>query len=135
MTFFWSQIKSEYGEPGGTPTKNSQEYPPGLRASLLGGGVPQVGEVTRGGSPHLSCKPDQIKMTDYMDRRVASGLPQGCLRVAPAKRVTSPTLGSPTSMLTGPKTKIVHFTTLFKTRETIFYEPDSIRFAYRIKQS
>jgi len=23
-------------------------------------------------------------------------------------------------MLTGPKTKIVHFTTLFKTRETIF---------------
>ena len=124
MTFFWSQIKSEYGEPGGTPTKNSQEYPPGLRASLLGGGGPQVGEVTRGGSPHLSCKPDQIKMTDYMDRRVAS-----------PKRVTSPTLGSPTSMLTGPKTKIVHFTTLFKTRETIFYERDSIRFAYRIKQS
>ena len=124
MTFFWSQIKSEYGEPGGTPTKNSQEYPPGLRASLLGGRGPQVGEVTRGGSPHLSCKPDQIKMTDYMDRRVA-----------PPKRVTSPTLGSPTSMLTGPKTKIVHFTTLFKTRETIFYEPDSISFAYRIKQS
>ena len=127
MTFFWSQIKSEYGEPGGTPTKNSQEYPPGLRASLLGGGGPQVGEVTCGGSPHLSCKPDQIKMTDYMDRRVASGLPH--LSGLP------PTLGSPTSMLTGPKTKIVHFTTLFKTRETIFYEPDSIRFAYRIKQS
>ena len=124
MKFFSSEIKSEYEELGGAPTKNSQEYPPGLRASLLGGGGPQVGEVTRGGSPHLSCKPDQIKMTDYKDRRVA-----------PPKRVTSPTLGSPTSMLTGPKTKIVHFTTLFKTRETLFYEPDSFRFAYRIKQS
>ena len=74
MKFFSSEIKSEYEELGGAPTKNSQEYSPGLRASLLGGGGPQVGEVTRGGSPHLSCKPDQIKMTDYMDRRVASGL-------------------------------------------------------------
>ena len=34
-----------------------------------------------GGSPHLSCKRDQIKMRDYMDRRVT-----------PPKRVTSPTL-------------------------------------------
>ena len=75
MKFFSSEIKSEYEELGGAPTKNSQEYPPGLRASLLGGGGPQVGEVTRGGSPHLSCKPDQIKMTDYKDRRVAPGLP------------------------------------------------------------
>ena len=31
----------------------------------------QVGEVTCGRSPHLSCKRDQIKMRDYVD----SGLP------------------------------------------------------------
>ena len=37
-----------------------------------------------GGSPHLSCKRDQIKMRDYMDRRVT-----------PPKRVTSPTWGPP----------------------------------------
>ena len=30
----------------------------------------EVGEVTCGGSPHLSCKRDQIKMRDSMDRRV-----------------------------------------------------------------
>ena len=36
------------------------------------------------GSPHLSCKRDQIKMRDYMDRRVTS-----------PKRVTSPTWGPP----------------------------------------
>ena len=37
----------------------------------------QVGEVTCSGSPHLSCKRDQIKMRDYVDRTVAhqSGLP------------------------------------------------------------
>ena len=43
-----------------------------LRTCLHGGGGPQIGEVTCGGSPHLSCKRDQIKMTDYMDRRVTS---------------------------------------------------------------
>ena len=32
-----------------------------LRACSYGGGEPQVGEVTRGGSLHLSCKCDQIK--------------------------------------------------------------------------
>ena len=47
-------------------------------------GGPRVGEVKYGGSPHLSCKRDQIKMRDYMDRRVT-----------PPKRVTSPTLGPP----------------------------------------
>ena len=26
-------------------------------------------EVTCGGSPHLSCKRDEIKMRNYMDRR------------------------------------------------------------------
>ena len=30
----------------------------------------EVGEVTRGASPHLSCKRDQIKMRDSMDRGV-----------------------------------------------------------------
>ena len=30
----------------------------------------EVGEVTRGASPHLSFKRDQIKMRDSMDRRV-----------------------------------------------------------------
>ena len=47
----------------------------------------QIGEVTCGGfAPHLSCKRDQIKMRDYMDRRVT-----------PPKRVTSPTWGPPPS--------------------------------------
>ena len=36
-----------------------------LRACLHGDGGPQVGEVTCGGSPHLSCKCDQIKMRNY----------------------------------------------------------------------
>ena len=58
-------------------------YPP-VKASLHGGGGPQVGEVTCGGSPHLTCKCHQIKMRDYMDRRVT-----------PPKRVTSPTWGPP----------------------------------------
>ena len=37
------------------------------------GGGPQVGEVTCGGSPHLSCKGDQIKMRDGLTH--LSGLP------------------------------------------------------------
>ena len=45
---------------------------------------PQIGEVTWGGSPHVSCKRDQLKMRDYMDRRVT-----------PPKRITLPTWGSP----------------------------------------
>ena len=50
-------------------------------------GDPKVSEVTGGGSPHLSCKHDAIKMRDYMNGRVT-----------PSKRVTSPTWGplSPT---------------------------------------
>ena len=43
-----------------------------LRACLHEGGGPQIGEVTFGGSPHLSCKRDQIKMRHFMDRRVTS---------------------------------------------------------------
>ena len=55
-----------------------------LRALLHGGGGAQIGEVTCGGSPQLSCKRDQIRMIDYMDRRVT-----------PPKRTTSPTWGPP----------------------------------------
>ena len=51
-----------------------------LRAWLHEGRAPQVGEVTRGKLPHLTCKRDHIKMRDYMD-----------------KRVTSPTWGAPRS--------------------------------------
>ena len=51
-----------------------------------GGGGPQTCEVTCGGSPHLSCKRDQIKMRDYMDRQV-----------------TSPTWGPPPLFKRGPK--------------------------------
>ena len=43
-----------------------------LRPCLHGGGGPEIGEVIRGGSPHLSGKRDQIKMRDYVDRRVTS---------------------------------------------------------------
>ena len=49
-------------------------------ACLHGGVRPHIGEVTCGGSPHLTCKRDQIKMKDYMDRQIT-----------PTKRVTSPT--------------------------------------------
>ena len=52
------------------------------RACLHGGGGHKIGDVTCGGSPHLSCKRDQIKMRDYMDRRVI-----------PPRWVTSPTMG------------------------------------------
>ena len=41
-----------------------------FRDCLPGGGRPQIGEVNYGGSLHLSGKRDQIKMRDYMDRRV-----------------------------------------------------------------
>ena len=55
-----------------------------VRACLREGGGPQVGEVTCGGLPHLTCKRDHIKMRDCLDRRVA-----------PPKGVTSPTWGPP----------------------------------------
>ena len=57
-----------------------------FRACLHEGGGPQVGEVTCGGLPHLTCKRDHIKTRHYMDRRVT--LP---------KRVTSPSWGPPPS--------------------------------------
>ena len=43
----------------------------------------QVVEITCGGLPHLTCKRDHIKMSDYVDRRVT-----------PPKRVTSPIWGT-----------------------------------------
>ena len=60
---------------------------------LHGGGGPQIGEVTCGGSPHLSGKRDQIKMRDYVDRLVThqSGLPH--LPRAPHLRVNMPLEG------------------------------------------
>ena len=50
------------------------------------GGLPYLADrATRlGGLPHLSCKHDQIKMRDYMERRVT-----------PPRWVTSPTWGPP----------------------------------------
>ena len=55
-----------------------------FRACLHEGGGPQVGEVTCGGLPHLTCKRDHIKMRDCMDRRVT-----------PPKRITSSTWDPP----------------------------------------
>ena len=49
-----------------------------LRACLHEDGGAQIGEVTCDGSPHLACKRGQIKMRNYMDRRVT-----------PPKQVTS----------------------------------------------
>ena len=46
-----------------------------LGACLHGGGGPQVGEAACSGSPQPSCKRDQIKMRDYMERRVTSPRP------------------------------------------------------------
>ena len=45
-----------------------------LRACLHGGGGPQISEVTCGGSPHLSCKRDQIKMGQTISNRKAKQL-------------------------------------------------------------
>ena len=53
-----------------------------LESVYIGGGGPQIGEVTCGGSQLLSCTRDQIKMRDYMDRRDN-----------PPNRVNSPTWG------------------------------------------
>ena len=68
-----------------TTTWNFQKR---LRACLHGGvgpqNWPQIGEVTCGGSSHLSCKRDQDKMRDYMDRRIT-----------PPKQVTPTTWGLP----------------------------------------
>ena len=64
--------------------KRRRESLQNLGTCLHGGGGSQVSEVKYGGSPHLSCKRDQIKMGDYMDKRITT-----------PKRVTSPTWGPP----------------------------------------
>ena len=51
---------------------------------LHGRGGPLSGEVTCSGSSNLSCTRDQIKLRDYVGRRVT-----------PPNRVTSPTWGAP----------------------------------------
>ena len=59
-----------------------------FRACLHEGGGPQIGEVTCGGSPHLSCKRNQIKMRNFMDRRVISpdwGSPTPCKQALRAR--------------------------------------------------
>ena len=43
-----------------------------IKACFHGGMGPQIGEVTRSGSPHLSHKHGQIEMKVSMDRRVTS---------------------------------------------------------------
>ena len=55
-----------------------------LSACLHEGGGPQVGEVTCGRLPDLTCKRGHIKMRDHMDRRATS-----------PKRVISPIWGTP----------------------------------------
>ena len=68
--------------PGGLPhleTFTWQNLTPAERVTRSGRPGSRLG-----GSPHLSCKRDQIKMRDYMDRRVT-----------PPKRVTSPTWSPP----------------------------------------
>ena len=69
-------------------TSHTRNPPPpckrALTACLHGGGGPQIGELRCGGSPHPSCKRDQIKMREYKDRRVTS-----------PKRVTSTSKGHP----------------------------------------
>ena len=85
-----------------------------LRACLHGGGGPQIGEVTCGGSPHLSCKRDQIKVRDYMDRRVT-----------PPKRVTSPTWGPPPrckqALKNTPYVYCLRFFIINETKPVLFY--------------
>ena len=52
-----------------------------IKACLHGGGGPQISEVTRSGSPHLSHKHGQIEKKVYMDRWVTSatwGPPPPC---------------------------------------------------------
>ena len=61
-----------------------------------------------GGSPHLSCKRDQIKMRDCMDRRVT-----------PPKRVTSPTWSPPPPCKQALKLPII-YDTLWSVRNRIF---------------
>ena len=59
-----------------------------LRPVYMEVGEPQIGKVTCGGSPHLSCKHNQIKMRHYMNRRVT-----------PPTQVTTPNWGPPSPFI------------------------------------
>ena len=74
-----------------------------FRACLHGGGGPQVGEVSCGGSPRLTCKRDHIKMRDYVNRQVI-----------PPERVTSPTWGPPPPCKQALSMKYVHLELLYE---------------------
>ena len=74
-----SQIRPWLGGLPHLETFTWQNLTPPERVTRL------VDRATRlGGSPHLSCKRDQIKMREYIDWRVTR-----------PKRVTSPTWGPP----------------------------------------
>ena len=62
------------------PLRRVAKFDPGWEGYLVG----QAGLPALAGHTHLSCKRDQIRTRDYMDRRVT-----------PPKRVTSPTWGPP----------------------------------------
>ena len=78
----------------------------------VGSGGPTVGEVTCGGSPHISYKRDQIKMRDYMDRLV-----------------TSPTWGHPSPCKQDLNTPVTVNTVLFRNTftQTIIMYSDLLR--------
>ena len=81
-----------------------------IRACLRGGGGPQIGEVTCAESLHLTCKRDEIKMRDYMDRWVT-----------PPKRVTSSTRGLP------PPCKHVFNLYICVTSDEVFENPKNVK--------
>ena len=59
-------------------TQSGESLSPAVRACLQGGGGPQIGEVTCGGSPHLSCTRDQ--MTDRA-KFLGSNVLKCCLKI------------------------------------------------------
>ena len=93
IKFFCSYARKNYATVEIHPIKGLKQLLPSLNVIRTQGEIPtngrftwrwglQIGEVTCGGSPHLSCKRDQINMRHYLDRRVT-----------PPKRVSSPTWG------------------------------------------
>ena len=82
-----------------TPLKKQNRQNTYFRACLHEGGGPQVGEVTWGGLPHLTCKRDHIKLRVYMDRWVT-----------PPKRAALPIWGTPPSCKQALRDYIVNLT-------------------------
>ena len=61
--YFWSEIGLGFGEPGGTPTRNYQEYPQGVRETEL-----RIKDRTQDpgvGPPYKSDKDVRQKITIY----------------------------------------------------------------------